>query len=121
MSAATDQRAPVTVSTGQADRDGEAVEVDVGVVQAEAVPAVLERAEDETGPALGVERAVEEGAAFEPLAAGRGGRDVLEHDRQRIVPGGGARWRRRMLSAFSDSVAWNVTAVPCGQGAPSSG
>ena len=78
------------LDAGQADRDRQAVEVDVGIVQAEAVPAVLEHAEHEAAPALGMERAVEEGAAFERLAAGRRGRDVLEDDRQRIVPGGGA-------------------------------
>ena len=90
MSAATDQRARHRLDARQADRDGAAVEVDVGVVQAEAVPAVLEYAEHETGPALGMERAVEEGAAFQLLAAGRRGRDVLEDDRQGVVPGGGA-------------------------------
>ena len=91
MSAATDQRgAGHGLDAGQADRDREAVEVDVGIVQAEPRPAVLEHAEHETAPALGMERAVEEGAAFERLAAGRRGRDVLEDDRQRIVPGGGA-------------------------------
>ena len=66
------------------------MEVDVGVVQAEAGPAVLEHAEHEPPPALGVERAVEEGAAFELLSPGGGVRRMLEDDRQRIVPGGGA-------------------------------
>ena len=78
------------LDAGQADRHREAVEVDVGVVEAEARPAVLEHAEHEPPPALGVERAVEEGAAFELLSPGGGVRRMLEDDRQRIVPGGGA-------------------------------
>ncbi len=72
---------------GKLRGDGEAVKVDVGVVEAEPVPAVLERAEHEAAPALDVERAVEEGAAVEGLASGRRVGDVLEHDGQRIVPG----------------------------------
>ena len=82
-------RAGDGLDTGQADGDGEAVEVDVGVVQAEAGPAVLEHAEHEPPPALGMERAVEEGAALDRLAAGRGAGHVLEHHGQRIVTGGG--------------------------------
>ena len=66
------------------------MEVDVGVVQPEAGPAVLEHAEHEPPPALGVERAVEEGAAFDLLSPGGGVRRMLEHDRKRVVPGGGA-------------------------------
>ena len=65
------------------------MEVDVRVVQAEAVPAVLEHAEHQPLPTLGMECAVEEGAAFERLAAGRGVRHVLEEDRQRVVARGG--------------------------------
>ena len=72
----------------QADADRESVEVDVGVVEAEARPAVLEHAEHESPPALGMQRPVEEGAALDQLAFGRGVRRVLEDDRQRVVPGG---------------------------------
>ena len=65
------------------------MEVDVGVVQAEAVPAVFEDAEDEAPASLGMERAVEEGAAFERFAVGRGVRGVLEDDREWVMPCGG--------------------------------
>ena len=73
----------------QTDGNGEAVEVHVRVVPAEAVPAVLEHAEDQAPPTLGMQRAVEEGAALDDLPAGRRVRHVLERDRQRVVARGG--------------------------------
>ena len=78
----------------QADGDGEAVEVGVGVVQAEARPAVLEHAEHEPSPALDMERAVEEGAALERFALARCG----GHARRRRRAGN-TRPRRRFAGA----------------------
>ena len=73
----------------QPDRQGQAEEIEVGVVVA--AMAVPEDAEGEAAPGLGMDRAVEEGTAFEllvddvRLAAGLGARDALEDDWQRIV------------------------------------
>ena len=74
---------------GQPDRQRQAEEIEVGVVVA--AIAIAEDAEGQAAPWLGVERAVEEGAAVELLAddvrpaVGLGARDALEDDRQRIV------------------------------------
>ena len=77
---------------GQSDRQGQAVEIEVGVVVA--AMAVAEDAEGEAPPGFGMNRAVEEGPAVElfaddvRLVAGLGGGDALEDDRQRVMPGG---------------------------------
>ena len=70
----------------QAHRQGEAEEVEVGIVVAAA--AVPEDAEGEAPPLLGMDRAVEEGAARQLLAVRRNGRGVGEHYAQRIIAGG---------------------------------
>ena len=67
------------VDLGQAHGQGQAVEVDVGNTVARV--AVLEDAEDESFPWLGMDGAVEEGAALDGLAA--------DGDRQGIMPRGG--------------------------------
>ena len=67
------------VDLGQAHRQGQAVKVDVG--DAVARMAVLEDSEHEALPWLGMERAIEEGAALDGLAA--------DGDRQGIMPRGG--------------------------------
>ena len=67
------------VDLGQAHRQGQAMEVDVG--DAVARMAVLEDPEHESFPWLGMERVVEEGAALDNLAA--------DSDRQGIMPRGG--------------------------------
>ena len=67
------------VDLGQAHRQGQAVEVDVG--NAVARMAVLEDAEHEAFPWFHMERAVEEGAALDGLA--------VDGDRQGIMPRGG--------------------------------
>ena len=68
-----------SVDLGQAHRQGQAMKVDVG--DAVARMAVLEDAEHETLPWLGMERAIEEGAALDGL--------VADDDRQGIMPRGG--------------------------------
>ena len=72
---------------GQADRQGDPEDVEVGVVVAGM--AVAEDAEGEAAPRLGMDGAVEEGAAGQRfLAGGVGFGAVLEDDRQRVMPGG---------------------------------
>ena len=68
---------------GQAERHGEAEEIEIGVVVA--AMAVAEDAEGEAAPRLGMDRAVEEGPAVELFPAGLGGGNPVEHDGQRIV------------------------------------
>ena len=72
------------VDLGQAHRQGQAMEVDVG--DAVARMAVLEDAEHEALPWFHMERAVEEGAALDGLA--------VDGDRQGIMPRGGLKERR---------------------------
>ena len=71
------------VDLGQAHRQGQAVEVDVG--DAVARMAVLEDPEHESFPWLGMERAVEKGAALDALA--------VDGHRQGIMPRGGLKER----------------------------
>ena len=71
---------------GESHRQGQAVEVEVGVVVA--AMAVAEDAEGEAAPGLGMDRAVEKGPAVELLSARLGGRKLLKEDRQRVMPGG---------------------------------
>ena len=79
-------RAVDGLERGQAHRQGEAEEVEVGVVVTAA--AVPEDAEGEAAPLLGMDRAVEEGAARQLLAARRVRRFVGEHHPERIMAGG---------------------------------
>ena len=67
------------VDLGQAHRQGQAVEVDVG--NAVARMAVLEDAEHEALPWFHMERAIEKGTAFDNLA--------VDGDRQGVMPRGG--------------------------------
>ena len=60
----------------QPDRQGQAEEIEIGVVVAAA--AVAEDAEGKTAPLLGMNRTVEEGAARQFLAARRIRRSVVE-------------------------------------------
>ena len=67
-----------------------------------------------------MERAVEEGAAIELLAARRGVGHVLEDDGQRGSASAALSTAARMAVGALGRLR-NVTAVPCGQGAASSG
>ena len=77
---------------GESHRQGQAVEVEIGVVVA--AMAVAEDPEGEAAPGLGMDRAVEKGPAVElfaddvRLVGGLGRRVALEEYRQRVMPGG---------------------------------
>ena len=73
---------------GQADRQGQAEEVEVWVVVA--AMAVPEDAEGEAAPGLGMDRAVEEGAARQRSSSPAVPDlvPILEDDRQRVMAGG---------------------------------
>ena len=81
-------RAVDGLDRGQADRQGQAEEVEVGIPVAGVT--APEDAEGETPPSLGVDRAVEKGAARQLFRAGSAILGaILEDHRQRVMPGGG--------------------------------